>query len=187
MECEEFLEDYSDFLDGTLEEHSLTDYRYHLERCPSCAEYDRVMRRGLHLVRALDPPEAQADFLPRLQRRFFDLPARAVGVGVRPRNFAVASLLAAAALFALVSLPLLRPEVRALELPPVVIEAPEDAGAVASLWGPPPSFAPTASFLTVPDLSSDPFFASTPRPYSLFRTPLRAPVRPVENRETAPE
>lgn len=187
MQCEEFLEGYSDFLDGTLEEHSFTDYRYHLERCPSCSEYDRVMRRGLRLVRALDPPEAQADFLPRLQRRFFDLQARAVGVGGRPRNLALASLLAAASLFAMVSLPLLRPQVRALELPPVVIEAAEDAEVVASLWGPPPTFAPTASFLTAPDLSSDPFFASPPRPYSLFRRPLRAPVQRVETRETAPE
>lgn len=187
MQCEEFLEGYSDFLDGNHEEHCHNDYRYHLEKCPSCAEYDRVMRRGLRLVRALDPPEAQADFLPRLQRRFFDPHARAVGAGVRPRNLAVASLLAAAALFAMVSLPLLRPEMRALDLPPVVIEAPEDAGEVASLWGPPPTFAPTASFLTVPDLSSDPFFASPPRPYSLFRRPLRAPVQRVETLEAEPE
>ncbi len=183
MECEEFLEDYSDFLDGTLEDHPLTDYRHHLEECGRCSDYDRVMRRGLHLVRALDPPEAAADFIPKLQRRYFVQPVRVAVSGARNWNVTVAGLVAAG-LLALVSLPLLRPGARALQLPPVVVERPEGAGESASLWGPPPTFAPTASFLTVPDLSSDPFLASPSRPYSLFRAPLRART---ERGETTPE
>lgn len=186
MECEEFLEDYSDFLDGTLEDHPITDYRNHLEKCRSCADYDRVMRRGLHLVRTLDPPDAAADFLPRLHRRSFALQSRAVEVGVRRSNLAVAGL-AAAALLAVISLPLLRPGARALRLPPVVIEGPEVTNEATSLWGPPPTFAPTASFLTVPDLSNDPFFSSPPRPYSLFRTPMRARTERAETGAETPQ
>ncbi len=186
MECEEFLEDYSDFLDGTLEDHPITDYHNHLEECRRCADYDRVMRRGLHLVRALDPPEAAADFLPRLQRRSFSLPSRAVEAGLRRRDVAAAGLVAAG-LLALISLPLLRPGPRALQLPPVVVERPEGAGEASSLWGPPPTFAPTASFLTVPDLSSDPFFASPPRRYSPFRAPLRTRTERTETGEATPQ
>ncbi len=185
MDCEEFLEDYSDFLDGQLEEHPGAEYRDHVRRCPSCAEYDRVMRRGLHLVRALDPPKSNADFFLRLQQRFFDRGTRDARMREHGRALAVASLALVGLL--LVSLPVMQPGRGTLQLPPVVVEGPGVDRDLPSLWGPPPTFAPTASFLRVPDLTSDPIFANPRRPYSLFRTPLRGTGEPTESAEVAPE
>ena len=69
MECEEFITDYSDFLDHQFEEHSLSSYCEHLLHCSDCAEYDRVMRRGLKLVRQLELPGTCPDFAPRVNER----------------------------------------------------------------------------------------------------------------------
>ena len=69
MECEEFLRDYSDFLDHRFEEHPIVSYCDHLLGCSDCAEYDRVMRRGLELLRRLERPETQAGLVPRVSER----------------------------------------------------------------------------------------------------------------------
>ncbi len=184
MDCEEFLEDYSDFLDGDLEEHPACDYRDHLQKCPNCAEYDRVMRRGLHLVRALDPPESNPDFFPRLQHRFFDRHARGAARREHGRALAVAGLAVVGLL--LITQPVMQLGRGTLQLPPVVVEAPDADPDLPALWGPPPKFAPAASFLRAPDLSGDAIFANPRRPYSLFRTPLRVSEQ-TESREVAPE
>lgn len=167
MECEEFLEGYSDFLDGLFEEHRVSYYRTHLLTCPDCCEYDRVMRRGLRLVKELDRPEATPDFVPRLQRRFLDESGKSGGVGEYGRAVLVVGL-TTVSLIVIASLPALRPDGGAIQLPPVVVEEPATTD-LPSLWGPPPTFAPSASFLRTPDFPRDGLLAPRTQPFSLFR------------------
>lgn len=185
MECEEFLEGYSDFLDGELGEPGLTYYRSHLFECRRCAEYDRVMRRGLRLVRELDPPEARCEIVPLLEPGAVDRRGRQ-RTGELGRAAAVAGL-AAASLAVVAALPMLRPGGRAVELPPVVVETPGGLGDRASLWGPPPMFAPGASFLRAPDFPRDPLLLPRAQPLSLFRTRPPAPQPPQQSDESAAE
>jgi len=186
MECEKFLESYSEFLDGLLEEGPLSDCRDHLLRCPDCGEYDRVMRRGLRLVRELDRPETTPDFGPRLQNSYLASSRPGEGAGDYTKAVLVTGL-AALSLIVVASLPALRPGGRAVQLPPLVVETPAGANQLPSLWGPPPTFAPSASLLRVPDLSGDQLLAPPPQRFSLFRVATTSPTPTVETEEAAPE
>src|SRR5690606_18291876 len=64
MTCQEFLARYSEYLDERLEPLESALWRAHMNRCPSCARYDRVLRRGLALVRDLPEVEPSSDFGP---------------------------------------------------------------------------------------------------------------------------
>jgi hypothetical protein len=173
MDCGEFLADYSDFLDGRCEAHSLSDYHYHLQHCSACAEYDRVMRRALQLVRQLDPPEANPDFQPRLRRCVFELAGQAPRHLAEKGSVAATVGLAALGVIAVASVAVLDRASEAVELPPVVVEL--SAGEeVPSLWGPAPKFTPAASLLRVPDFPRDLLLANpSQKRISLFRAGQR--------------
>ncbi|HSG82094.1 MAG TPA: hypothetical protein VLC48_07585 [Gemmatimonadota bacterium] len=175
MDCQDFLEEYSDYLDWRLEEHALIEYRQHLSSCPQCAEYDRVVRSGLQLVRSLQRPATNSEILPRVQQRVHELQS---DVGGRWSDFGTA--LAAAGVTAVVvlsvmSLPMLRQDV--VELPPVVVEhATEEP--LPSVFGPAPRFVTSASLLRVPYLSSEGLLATPRERIPMFRAPLRAATEP---------
>ncbi len=175
MDCEEFLTDYSDFLDRQFEEHSVASYCDHLLRCPDCAEYDRVMRRGLELVRELEPPEVCPALVPRVGER---VPGLGPGLsrGVERGRAALLVGAAAVALCVVGSLAVLSSGGPA-ELPPLVVEA-APVEEPPSLWGPAPKFTAAVSLLRVPDLSDGRLFRPPPERLSLFRAPLRASRRP---------
>jgi hypothetical protein len=187
MDCEEFLDDYSDFLDWQLEEHTISDYRGHIELCPDCSEYDRVMRQGLYLVRDLDPPETDTDIVPALEHRVFTLQDRLRQRASDYRRAAALAGLAAAGLLAVAVLPAVRPGGSGVELPPVVVEATADPGARTSVWGPAPRFGGSASLLRVPSLSSEPVLATASERISRFRAPLRDSSTPAVPDEVAPQ
>ncbi len=181
MECAEFLERYSEFLDGELEASRVPAFQHHVISCPGCAEYDRVVRRGLRLVRELERPEATPDFVPQLQRAFLDSGERRPWV-----EYTKAALVAGVttiAIMAAASIPNLRSSRQAVQLPPVVVETTNTA-AFPSLFEPPPTFAPQASFLTVPRFPSDQLLATSPRRFSLFRVSTNEP-EPTEEAEEA--
>ncbi|NIN71863.1 MAG: hypothetical protein GTO46_08020 [Gemmatimonadetes bacterium] len=175
MECEEFLTDYSDFLDRQFEEHPIVSYCDHLLSCSDCAAYDRVMRRGLKLVRGLEQPEAQPDLVPRVGERVLSRGVSGSGGAESTRT----ALVAAAAILALCvvgSLAVLRSG-GTTELPPLVVE-PAVADELPSLWGPAPKLTPAVSLLRVPELTDDRLFRPPPERFSAFRAPLRASRRP---------
>ncbi len=182
MECEEFLTDYSDFLDRQFEEHSIVSYCDHLLRCSDCAEYDRVMRRGLELVRGLEQPEARPGLMPRVGERVLGS-GRLSSRGVERGRAALVAGVAAMALSVVGSLAMLNLGGTA-ELPPLVVE-PAASGEVPSLWGPAPKFTTAVNFLQVPDLSDGRLFKPPPERLSLFRAPLRASRRPPVDDEPA--
>ncbi len=55
MTCEEYLARHSEYLDEELGAEAAAEMRRHGAGCPRCARYDRVLRRGLALVRELEP------------------------------------------------------------------------------------------------------------------------------------
>lgn len=55
MTCGEFLARHSDYLDEELGADGAAEMRQHMGGCARCARYDRVLRRGLELVRDLEP------------------------------------------------------------------------------------------------------------------------------------
>ncbi len=186
MDCEEFLADYSDFLDRNFEENALHCYCEHLLTCPSCADYDRVMRRGLNLVRQLDPPEPCADCSAPVQYRLRDRkplsnPPVSQAGSLRAAGLAAAALVGLAALFVVL------PGSGAVELPPVVVESPDAGAGSTALWGASPRFAPNPRLLEVPDPGADPFLSRPDGRLSLFRAPLRPAIEPREPAEVTPE
>ena len=170
MDCEEFLSEYSDFLDRRFEEHSLSSYCQHLLACRDCAEYDRVMRRGLHLVRQLDPPSSFEDCVDSLSHQLAYRPAGS--------RLSGAAAVAAGAFLALALVSLLDAGRATVQLPPVVVEAPDSRTDLPSLWGPPPRLAPATSLYEIPALGTEPFLTRPEEPYSLFRGQVRSQKLP---------
>ncbi len=73
MTCSEFLERFSDFHDG---DGSLPDrgaFVRHLEGCPSCRRYERVLVRGVAVLREADALEPRGDFRDRLRHSLYRL------------------------------------------------------------------------------------------------------------------
>jgi hypothetical protein len=177
MECDEFLQSFSDFLDAEFEKHSPEEYNGHLEKCARCGEYDRVVRRGLRLVREMDVPEPVPDFMPRLQRSFLSRRERSEVIVQYAKAAGMAGF-AIAALLLLAVNPNFLPAGDDLELPPVVVEAETLGGRSHSLWGPPPRFSVSASFLTAPGPTSEGSLLRRPlERFSLFREPVRTSFR----------
>lgn len=61
MTCQEYLARHSEYLDAEMEEADVARMRAHATACPTCARYDRILRRGLALVRELEPVEPKHD------------------------------------------------------------------------------------------------------------------------------
>lgn len=71
MDCDVFLDGYSDFRDGLLAPGERDAYSAHLAACGSCARYDRVLARGVGMLRDEEPLEVSEDFMARLQHRIY--------------------------------------------------------------------------------------------------------------------
>lgn len=158
MRCEEFLEDYSDFCDGLLCAERRAEFEGHLEACPGCARYDRVLRRGVELLKALPGEGGDDDFMPRLVHRLYN-----VDEGLHPtaHRFAGGAALvgvAAVGLLALFWLPFAASVPLELELEPVAARAP--------VLGEPPALFRSGPFITAvavdSELGAGPDFASWP-------------------------
>ncbi len=141
MLCDRFLQDYTDFCDGLLDPERAAEFRDHLRGCPGCARYDRVLSRGLDLLRAIPTEEPTDDFLPRLQHRLYN-----VDEGVSPpvhRLAGGAALVGVAAvgILALFWLPFAATVPLELDLEPVAAHAPDlDGSDLPSLFQAGPFF-----------------------------------------------
>lgn len=71
MTCQEFLERHAEYVDDVMDPLEAAIWRDHAAHCPSCSRYDRVVRRGLRLVRELPEISPSPDFHPRLQFRIY--------------------------------------------------------------------------------------------------------------------
>lgn len=124
MSCDRFIELYSDFRDGVLEPEVQAELEAHVERCPCCARYDRVMQRGLEILTSMPSAESSDDFMPRLRHRLYNVDC---GVTEGSRRFGGSAALigvAAVGLLALFWLPFAASVPVEMELPPVSATAP---------------------------------------------------------------
>lgn len=99
MNCREFLDRHSDYLDDRLAPDEGARWEEHVCVCTSCARYDKVVRRGTELLRNEPDLEAQGDIAVRVHRqaRYDGDPA------ARDRWTGGAFALAIAALLALIA------------------------------------------------------------------------------------
>jgi anti-sigma factor RsiW len=131
MTCSDFLARYSEFLDGETPPDERVAFRRHLEGCESCQRYDRVVTRGVSLLRNLPPQRLRDDFKDRLQHSLYSMeegerlrrhrPHGASGGG------AMAVVAAAALVVAVIWTPALLETTPSVELPAIVVEAPRTA------------------------------------------------------------
>jgi hypothetical protein len=71
--CAAFLEEHAAWMDGVLGEAESARHEAHARLCKSCARYQRVLDRGLELVRELPEIEPSAHFEERLRHRIFHI------------------------------------------------------------------------------------------------------------------
>jgi hypothetical protein len=123
VDCERFLDRYSDFRDGLLPERERMGLEAHLAECPECARYDEVVGEGIRVLLGLPEIDPSPDFAARLQHRLFHLEEE-MAVRRRSSGASVALTLGiAAAIGAAAWLPVIT-ESRLPLLPPAVAHAP---------------------------------------------------------------
>lgn len=138
VDCAAFFSEYSDFRDGHLEAGRRREMETHLEHCPACARYHRVVEGGVAVVQALPRVEASADFMARLEARLrMEEAARIVDRSGSGAPLAI-TVAIAATLAAIAWTPLARPRTPVLALPPVAAHAPYRVEAVHDLFRPGP-------------------------------------------------
>lgn len=145
MQCDEFLQGYSEYIDGRIGASRRERFASHAEACDACARYDQVIRRGLEILRESPGVSSSADFLPRLKHRLYHLEDRIPMASARHGGSAALVAVAAVGLLALSWLPFATQVPVEVELPAVSVEAPAattPAGA-PSLFEPGPFVAPS--------------------------------------------
>ena len=128
LDCADFLDGYTDYRDGRLDDAILVEFRQHLADCASCARYDRVVQCGTRLCRELPTLTPSDDFQARLQHRIFHLEDDRRRLGASGSGVPTQYILSIAALLMIAAwAPLARPR-RALPqpawLPAIVAHAP---------------------------------------------------------------
>ena len=68
MTCTDFLDGFSDYLDGAVPGPRGSEFESHLESCEECARYARVLKEGLGILGGLEL-DVPSDFRDRLERR----------------------------------------------------------------------------------------------------------------------
>lgn len=124
--CKDFLERYTDYVDGALAADERCRFDAHLEGCRSCRRYRRVMTRGLAAWRALPRATTSPDFLPRLQHRLYHIDESPKRSWQRQAGRAAAIALASAGLFTLGVSNGSQPLLVEVQLPPVMVDAPAE-------------------------------------------------------------
>jgi hypothetical protein len=129
MDCEEFLNGYSDFRDGLLPFEAAVEFEIHLDACGSCGRYDRVVRHGAELCRDLPEVELSGDFRARLQDRLLDVEEEMRGPARSASGLPASAALSIAAAVALAAwLPAVREGGSPAHLPAVAARAPQPTG-----------------------------------------------------------
>lgn len=130
MDCTDFLEGYSDYLDGLLSPSEVERFEAHRRQCARCARYDRVVQRGLAIYRSLPDVDPSPDFLPRLRHRIYHLEDGSPLGSVRHGGNAALVAVAAVGLLAFAWLPFATSVPVEVELPAVAARTPEPEAAV---------------------------------------------------------
>jgi hypothetical protein len=128
IDCNAFIARYSEFRDGELSWAEGEEMREHVDECPTCAHYHRVVMRGTDVFRALPELEVSDDFGDRLRWRLYqaDDEMRRERAMAGPRQ--AAGTLAIAAVITIAAwVPLMHSQPRVGQLPAVAATAPSQA------------------------------------------------------------
>lgn len=130
MECNGFLERFSEFHDGEATDAGA--FERHVAECAGCRRYADAVKRSLALLRALPGVAVGEDFHPRLQHRIYhiqeDLARRRRGASFTRLGVAfAATILLALAVWG----PEYVRETPAVALPPIVVSEPPPLRAAA--------------------------------------------------------
>ncbi len=137
MDCERFLERYSDFVDGLLDEARISECESHLEECPACARYSHVVDTGLRIFRDLPEAEPARDFAGRLRHRLYHVEDSIPWATRHPGGSAALFAVAAVGLLSLFWLPFATQMPVEVEFAPVAVAVPQSPAAAALFRGGP--------------------------------------------------
>jgi hypothetical protein len=106
MDCDTFLDGYSDFRDELLTLPDRVAFQAHLRECDHCARYDRVVSKGVQVLHGRPELEVSDDFMDRLQHRLYHVEDEMAAARRRrsPVSRGAAAALAAAAGIAAIAL-----------------------------------------------------------------------------------
>lgn len=131
MTCADFLASYSQLRDGDLPSGETNALHAHLSECSSCARYDRVVQRGVEVLRDAPAPRVRDDFEARVRHSIYSLDEAERARRFRPHGpsggGAMAVMAAAALLVAVVWTPTLMDSTPTVELPALVIDQPAES------------------------------------------------------------
>ena len=148
MDCQKFLDHYSEFIDGRGQEETFREMEAHRYECERCRSYSRTFEAGRELLQELNTLDVPSDFRPRLDHRIFHLEDGAslarpsLGSGAT-----MASVLAVAVLLAFSAWAPAVGDVEPLvELPALVVASPPGASFTPARTA--PTFPATRSLFT---------------------------------------
>jgi anti-sigma factor RsiW len=125
MTCSEFVERFTDFLDGEGSEAFHAEAEAHMEACSGCRRYHQVMVQGRAVLRSLPEATVPEDFQPRLQHRLYHVDDEAALSAHAASGATVFTVLGMSMLLtALAWSPTLRPSAPVVEIPPIVVSEP---------------------------------------------------------------
>ncbi|MEJ2540089.1 MAG: hypothetical protein P8188_08985 [Gemmatimonadota bacterium] len=78
MTCSDFIQGFSDYVDGVGDPEQLEAACSHVERCASCRGYEETYRRGVQLLRSFSDLTVRDGFEPELDRRIREETAMAL-------------------------------------------------------------------------------------------------------------
>ena len=134
--CRRFVDGYSEYRDGRLEPEDRSFFIGHMAQCASCRRYDRVIRRGIQVLR--EPVEAPSGALMSIAEVRFRATAferESLALGTAGSGVTLSAAVVVALLLAVVAWgPFFSGTTPQVEMPPVIAETSPPAGA--------PTFAP---------------------------------------------
>lgn len=128
MNCPQFIERFSDYVDGIEDPLFRENADRHLASCPACRRYLEVFQQGRRLLDAFPEVSVPDDFYPRLQHRIYHLEdEHALRRGSSGSATTAATILGMAILLTVAAWsPLMRPSEPEVELSPIVVNRPAD-------------------------------------------------------------
>lgn len=133
--CRKFLEGYSDFRDGRLDAEDRSPFVGHMAGCPSCRRYDRVIRRGVGVLRKpAEEPAAAPMSIAEVRYRATAFERESLALGTAGSGVTLSAAVVVALLLAAVAWsPFFSGTTPEVDMPPVVAGTPPAAGAPAFL------------------------------------------------------
>lgn len=135
-ECRRFLKEYSEFRDGRLDSGSRSFHVGHIARCSSCRRYDRVIRKGVQILREpVEVPTAAPMNVAEARCRATAFERESLALGTAGSGVTLsAAVVVALFLAAIAWSPFFSGTIPEVEMPPVVAGTPPSTSA--------PTFAP---------------------------------------------